>query len=524
MGKNKGRKHPAYSIDKAGWADFAALVLAVIVAGVFPLFFRNKFFDINRAKLALLQSSAIICAIACVVLWLIERVVRKDIRSIRIPKISLADVGATLFFASAALSTWLSDYRVQAFTGESGRRSGLLFLLALYLMYLVISRALKMRRGIMGLYFGAGVAAALLGVLNFYMIDPLSFYQNMKETQVIIFMSTIGNINFFGLYLCMVLCVGSALYMKAERIAVRNACALGTFVCFYGTIVSRSDGAVLGVALLFVLLLYYALADAHRLRRAAVLVLLYASALGCVRVVGVLTGWYGYPFQGGLCEALVKSPAPMILTAASVVLVIASEWMVRRKTTLPRKALRTALIAVAAAGVVAVMGLVVYFTWVNPQAQAGALTQFLRFDDNWGTYRGFVWTRSLDAYAQLSPLKKLIGTGPDTMRFVLAPYRDSAIEAAANGVFENCHNEYLQYLVTTGALGLGGYVLLTAGAICQAMRSRHSVEGLSVLLMLCVYVPLAVINVNQPVTVVQFFLAASLASCIHNGNAKEGRA
>ena len=515
MKKKLSRSSKPVQNQTQGWAGFSALILAVIVAGVFPLFFRNQFFDINRVKISLLQCSAVVCAVACAALWVTDHAVHHSWRSVTLPKVTLADIGITLFAASAAIATWLSDDRQQALTGEAGRRSGLLFILTLYLMYLVLSRGLNMRRWLVILYFAAGVAAALLGVLNFYKIDPLGFYQNMKESQVASFLSTIGNINFFGLYLCMVLCAGCALFLHADfKTAI--PCGAGLFVCFYGVIASRSDGALLGVALLFALVLFYALTDCARLARTAVIICLYGAALLCVHTVGVCTDWYGYPFLGGLCEVLVKSNAPLYLTAAGAAFALLAWLGQRRGVKLPGKRLRAVMAVLSGAAVVAVVALMIYFTCVNPQAQAGALTQFLRFDDAWGTYRGFVWIRSLVAYSQLGWLQKLIGVGPDTMRYVLAAYRDSTIETAASGVFENCHNEYLQYLVTTGALGLTGYVLLAAGSIRNALRSAHSLEGLALVLMLCVYAPLAFVNVNQPVTVVQFFFAASLAACMRN--------
>lgn len=519
-----------YRLHPQSYAGAAAFLLAIIVAGVFPLFFNDQFFDINRAKLALFEYSAGIGAAACLVLFLMEHAVRKDFRQVCLPRVTLADVGITLFALCALCSTLYSTHPQQALTGEGGRRSGLLFIGALYLMYLVLSRALRMRPLLLYVYLAAGTVVAILGVLNFYMVDPLGFYQNMKDSQTIIFISTIGNINFFGIYLCMVLCVAAALFLNVEKLwamVLAGACA---FACFYGTIASRSDGAILGVGLLFVLLLISSMRDTRSFLRVTVLLGLYMASLLCVHVVGICTNWYGYAFQGGLCERIVKSTLPAYGMVAAMILCLVAWVLHKSGRDLPTHALRRGIWGVLGALAVIILGLVVYCTWANPTLELGAFTQFLRFDNAWGTYRGFVWTRSLQAYAQLDPLRKLIGTGPDTMRYVLEPFRDPVIEAAANGVFENSHNEYLQYLVTLGFVGFAGYLLFMAGAIKNAFVQRRSFAGLALLLMLCVYAPLALVNVNQPVSVVQCFLAASLAAslaregskpCAEGGDARE---
>ena len=73
--------------------------------------------------------------------------------------------------------------------------------------------------------------------------------------------------------------------------------------------------------------------------------------------------------------------------------------------------------------------------------------------------------------------------------------------------------------------GLCGYVLVLAGSLRDAYERRHTFEGLALLLMLGVYAPLAFVNVNQPVSVVQFFWAVSMTACLRNsgsGSVRKG--
>lgn len=589
MKQNTRRLPTVLSAIKPGsGAELFAFVLACIIAVGIPLFFKDHYFDINRSKLALFESSAYsLCAagvlfhlvgqmrkqwqvsmwrgalntlstlllvgVWIVLFWhyctgtleslLVDNRITKN-AMLFLPlffgvciglvdgpseekavfrRFSWAEIGMMLFVLSAILSTLFSAHYAEAITGDKGRKSGLVFLLALYCMYLCLSRFLhKFQKGILCAYMLVGVAIAFLGILNFYKIDPLGFYERMRPDQVIIFMSTIGNINFFGFYLCVILAGLTFGRLYFEKRLARMLCAAGSFICFYGIIASRSDGALLGVAALCVIQLFTVLKSTRYTMRWMTLLMLCVGAFALARGVGLATAWHGYAFQGGMFETLiVGSSISFIALAAAAVMTLLLYRAWRKGVILPTKALRIALVVLLVLGMLLVLGAMAYCTWIEPTAQIGALTQFLRFDDAWATYRGFAWSRTITAYGQLDALQKIVGVGPDTTYYALEPYRDAAIEAAANGVFENSHNEYLQYLLTVGVLGLAGYVLLLFASVRDAYRMRRNHFAYILLLMLAVYAVMALVNVNQPVTVIQFFFVAAMVGSMRNAQPQQ---
>ncbi len=75
-----------------------------------------------------------------------------------------------------------------------------------------------------------------------------------------------------------------------------------------------------------------------------------------------------------------------------------------------------------------------------------------------GKIRSYVWQGALDAW-RANPV---FGTGVETFAFAYYQYRPAGhnLTSEWNYLYNKAHNEYLNYLTTTGALGLGTYLLM----------------------------------------------------------------
>lgn len=83
-----------------------------------------------------------------------------------------------------------------------------------------------------------------------------------------------------------------------------------------------------------------------------------------------------------------------------------------------------------------------------------------------GTIRKYVWQGAINAWN--STLKtKLIGTGTETFAFAFYEFRPVAHNNTSEWdfLYNKAHNEYLNYLATTGVLGLGSYLLFIGSVI-----------------------------------------------------------
>jgi tetratricopeptide (TPR) repeat protein len=77
-----------------------------------------------------------------------------------------------------------------------------------------------------------------------------------------------------------------------------------------------------------------------------------------------------------------------------------------------------------------------------------------------GTIRKYVWQGAINAWNS-SWKTRIIGTGTETFAFAFYRYRPKAHNMTSEWdfLYNKAHNEYLNYLATTGILGLGSYLL-----------------------------------------------------------------
>ncbi|MCL4359931.1 O-antigen ligase family protein [Patescibacteria group bacterium] len=94
------------------------------------------------------------------------------------------------------------------------------------------------------------------------------------------------------------------------------------------------------------------------------------------------------------------------------------------------------------------------------------------------TIRKYVWEGALRAWKS-TPKTLLVGTGTETFAFAFYRFRpkEHNLTSEWDFLYNKAHNEYLNYLATTGAFGLGSYLLLLCvfiGWFIKAQKIQHS--------------------------------------------------
>lgn len=92
-----------------------------------------------------------------------------------------------------------------------------------------------------------------------------------------------------------------------------------------------------------------------------------------------------------------------------------------------------------------------------------------------GTIRKYVWQGAINAW-RASPKNTLIGTGTETFAFAFYQYRPAGHNMTSEWdfLYNKAHNEFLNYLATTGLFGLGSYILLIGTFLWWATRQTHT--------------------------------------------------
>lgn len=97
-----------------------------------------------------------------------------------------------------------------------------------------------------------------------------------------------------------------------------------------------------------------------------------------------------------------------------------------------------------------------------------------------GTIRGYVWQGAVNAW-RANTKNMIIGTGTETFAFDFYRYRPVGHNMTSEWdfLYNKAHNEYLNYLATTGAFGLGSYILLIGTFIYWFIKHHHTQNTVS---------------------------------------------
>ena len=133
------------------------------------------------------------------------------------------------------------------------------------------------------------------------------------------------------------------------------------------------------------------------------------------------------------------------------------------------------------------------------------------FNDKWGTYRGFVWSRAWAIFEDASLANKLFGYGNETFGVYMNAYFYNDMKEIVGKIYDNAHNELLQYLITLGLFGVLAYIGLVASSIIYMLRygkGNYLVYGC--LTATVGYFVQALVNLNQPITTPLYFVIMAL--------------
>lgn len=341
----------------------------------------------------------------------------------------------------------------------------------------------------------AFAVVSLLCLLNALYLDPLGTAEGVRMEDRSRYLSTIGNVNFIGAYVSLLLPMSMALFCLSEtraELLLRGAvCVLGT-----GALLTGSDCGLLGTGAAALALPWLLRKNGKALRRLPLLMGLTALSLYC------LGRLFGYGIGLSRPAALLCS-----LPSTSVLLLLAGAlYFCLSRSDEKRLAAAAAYYPVLPAALLLSLALFLLLanTALRDRLPEG-VARFAVFSPEWGSDRGAVWGHCLMFYGSFGPVKKLIGGGAGC----LAVY-DRAHRLFPDTVLDSAHNEYLHYLLTGGVLGLGAYL---ASLGCALRRARDFDDDAVPLLMAVLGCAVqSTVNIAQCTTTPLLFALLALLS------------
>lgn len=489
--------------------EAVAFLCAGAMLFVLPLLFHDAFFDINRVKVGFVLRAVPVFAAAMVLAWIIRG--RAGGKGAPWKEIARPCAALLLFLLACVASSARVGFSSDVLTGSEGRYCGLWFFLACGAAFFVIAAgALRGKALMMWTLIAASVCSAL-GFANALGIDPLGFYAEIRPGQESAFLSTIGHFDFFGTYLVMMLGLAGGLCIFASGAKERALASVCAVIIAFGASASRTDSAFLGMHLVCAALLALSGGSLSAMARALVLWAVCFATLPVTRAA-LAHSLYDAAFSG-LPLLLCEKGIALILSGLLLMAGAACMTLAGRGARAPgQKRMMIAVMLVLVLAALALLGVIVYFTAFDSQADLGSASTFLRFSDEWGSLRGFVYLRAVRAYADFTAAEKLLGKGLDTARAILTPYFDNPA-GLASGVFNDAHCQPLQLLITGGlltALAFAAFYLSMLAALVRHAGDDPILCG--ALAALFGYALIMLLNVTQPILISTYLSVAALAA------------
>ena len=507
----------------------------MLMFSFFPLFLTEEYGHARTDKFYLYLVLSAIMIISVVSISLADYFAEKKIHktTLRFMPLSAADAAFLCFCGFAAISTLLSDTPLTAligsFPGGGGRNNGLLLLTVYLLVYLMITRRFVFKEYVLAIYLIFSSVVAGLAAVNYFYLDPLSVYSGYvdlwkifdgtasKANVILDFGSTLGNKNIISAFMCLFLPVAVMCLVFAGKRYLRVIGGVTIVFAGWGMLCADSSSGMLGLMIALPMMAIFSARRYASLKRFFLAMAILFGAGKLLRLFSLVMNDVSKGFES-IQNFLIYSRKMYVVIAVFFLLFLLMQVFEKKlEPHYPKKTVTVTLIVLTAAGIFAGLGVILWFSVIKPDAPLSeSASRLLRFDENWGTHRGYYWIKSLGEYSGFNLVRKLFGTGPDTAYAVMQPYFAEMLEKFDESMTDCVHNEYLNYLITQGALGLLSYLALLGSVFVRAIRrAKFNPVVLIFLSAVICYAVQSFVNLYQPITTPLFFIFLSLTEAMN---------
>ncbi len=544
--RNSQDKNKHYSLNKTIKVDSgsgrlmtgitSAFLLYMLV--IYPLALHDHYFDITYTKYTVFKVGLILFA----VIWAMGLVIvltginagdmkgrhaggnakvgtMDKLKAVICDGVYGTDICMVLFFISGMMSFIMAEDKKNAFTGAQGRYCGLAFMILIFIMYIIVSARVsnmeKMWSLISMVFVLVSSVTFIIAILQNIGFDPFKLLDGINRKQRNIYVSTFGNIDIFGSFICIALPLFMGLYVTEKSNIKRIVYGIGVFAGFMTFIPANADVVFAGVGAAVIAVLF-ATVYMERVDRLFELVMLGSGGYLGMVLLRMLVGTNGAKITG--FNRLAEHPSLLVIIFAVGLFIrlIIQVYINRNKTEIyinenksevyiNKQKNGTGIKLIIALAVVLISGIAVII-----YGRKNNLAMF-DFNDKWGSYRGYIWRRVTGLYGELPFVQKIFGHGNESIRSLMDDrFYDEMLQVTGT-VYDNAHNEYLQYLVTQGLLGMLSYVgVVVTAAIAGVKKIKRSPYILGLFLAVVSYGVQAIFNVNQCITTPYMFLMTAM--------------
>lgn len=509
--------------------NWLSIAFLLYMGAVYPLIMHDKYFDITLTKYKAFEVALCIYAVLMVLAVLL------DIFDGRNPFSKFKDKRNFIatdwfmagFFIANIMAFVMASDKMAAYTGEEGRRCGLQFMILAFILYTCMGRELRLKKFVLPAFMFVGAFTCIVAVFQYIGVDFLEIRDGLASSIRDIYISTFGNIDIFASFLCILIPVALGAGLDERRIYDGDAIwkfnwsKLSVWAAVFtgaaAIVVTNANLAYAGVSAAVVIVF---LVSAYGGKLKEFLELVLAMSLGFLAVslmlktspdsIEKLDGISNFARYTGLIAAVSGTLAVIRIILLAVEKLGRSQD--KNEKTSSKFGGKVPFVICSVLVIVGIAGMIIYSS-----VKAGGI---FKIDDSWGNFRGYVWRRLARVYSNLPFVNKLFGYGNESVMDIMTSGFYDEMMAKVGVVYDNAHNEYLQYLVTTGILGAVTYIGLIVSAFVSMIKcafggtDRNLCECIAVALGIAGYATQAFFNLNQSLTTPYIFLMVAMAAGI----------
>lgn len=464
---------------------------------VFPLVFWDFYFDIADTKFVFFAATTL-GTILTLLFDLIVTVIKKNEVQYIIPK---TGIWILIWSLINFISFIISDYRNIAFIGTKGRNFGLVTVLCIAIMFFVVQFSSLPKKIIINIFIVSSCLVAILGILNSYGIDILGFYREVRLDLRMFYQTTLGHIDICSSFYGITLGISMAMMVFEKRTGYKKYYFFTSALIFCAQYCSGCDSGYINLLVIFVTL-YIFIKEVEQFKDLCVLAGIFVTL---AKVLLIVNGIFDSSKE---MDSLTLLFGNTYFFLCSLIVLILIMLFVNKTGKMHKKMVFFCLVV----GIIAVALGVIYFTFIDKKKDIGIITKLLRFNDEWGSRRGYVWRITVENFSSLPIVNMFFGTGPDTMEPVLSAKYAEEMLFRFDAFYDNAHNEYLQYLTVNGILGLISYIGIIVTALYENYKKKMCTDYVELALItgIMCYVIQAVVNINQVITTPFLFLMVAV--------------
>lgn len=527
---NKIEKKQEQESSVKKYAEAIMGLFALVVLCAFPLIVTNAYFNILETKYLFYSGSAIVMIVLMTIYGIASGKLYDFINEFKWKEVfgkwSVVDWAFVAFWLANVLSwVFCTDWRWEAFWGTSGRYNGV-FLVTIYLIvYFMVTRFFVFKRWYLDAFLAVGLIVCLFGVTDYFQMDIMHFKVRMVDHQKAIYTSTLGNINTYTVYVAAVMVVSTILFATEKRPKYIIWYYVNMVVAGFALVMGVSDNAYLSLAALFGLSPLYLFRTKTGTSRYLIALATFFSVILCMDWIDTAFAGVVIEIDSAFSVITGLKQLPVVVAALWVLAVVVTVVLSKNKKENDSEEMGKGLVYAWIGVIALVVGSVAFAfydaTILGNAKRYGVLAPYVTFNETWGTDRGYVWKCAMEIWTGLlTPVQKMFGYGADTFRLIMMMYYPPKMVHGVPTVYDSVHNEYLNYLITVGVVGMCAYIVFLVSAVLKMWkRAEKRPEVAAVMFVVVAYMVQALININLPVVmpVILQLLAMGLSKAPEDG-------